>query len=131
LLFNFLYIYRYVLSANVSSTIRQNTPIPKTIHKIFLTHDDEQSYFLSRSDLPERIAATFSSWEHPTLNPEYRLEFWNERRIRRFLKEEWHDLLSVYDAIKPLSWRANLARFAIIAKLGGWYADIQVTLLRY
>ena len=36
------------------------------------------------------------------------------------------DVLNAFDMLKPLAYKADLARYCLIYKLGGWYADISL-----
>ena len=108
-------------------------PIPKVIHKIFL-RTGRAGYDIRREELDLDIRASIDSWEDVGTarhNPGFRVRFWNEHRIRRFLKQGFGpEVLFTYDRIVPESWRTNFARYAIVYKLGGWYADIKTVLLR-
>lgn len=130
-------------TTDTRTPVRQQQMIPKVVHKIFFlpaagstTPSPEDAfrrsaqYAIARGALPTKLQAAFASWEGE-LNPDHHIRFWNERDVRRFLRTEYdQELLDVFDTIIPESWRSNLARFAIVGKLGGWYSDIQTVLLK-
>ena len=37
-----------------------------------------------------------------------------------------NEIVAAYDGFKPLAYKADLARYCLIYKLGGWYADISL-----
>ena len=103
------------------------------MHKIFLlpeTSDSLKNQNLKLADLDPRMRAAVSSWEAPH-NPGYRVVFWNAVKIRTFLRKEYGAReLEIFDALVPGAWKADFARYCILAKLGGWYADMQTVLLK-
>ena len=87
-------------------------------------------YSMGRDSLPPDLQEAVATWEAP-LNPNFQVEFWNEKRVRAFLKKEYGaEMLRVFDVLKPAAWKADLARAAIVGRWGGWYSDIKQVLLR-
>ena len=121
-------------SPAAGSSTTQYPPIPKIIHKMYLHRD---GYAMRRSELPAEYQAALASWEGDN-NPNYQVRFWAERDIRVFLNEQYeggtdgaeNSALKAYDTIIPYSWKSDLARFAIVNRLGGWYSDTKQVLLR-
>jgi hypothetical protein len=49
--------------------------------------------------------------------------------LRIFIQNNFtQEVLSAYDTLEPYSYKADLGRFCLLYRLGGWYMDITVTL---
>ena len=58
-------------------------------------------------------------------NADYQL--YNKETLRNFISENYGEsVVSAYDCLKPYSYKADLGRFCLLNKLGGWYLDIGV-----
>lgn len=54
---------------------------------------------------------------------------WLEDEIVELIKANYDDnVLAAFTSIKPLAYKADLARYCIIHTLGGWYFDLTVTI---
>ena len=105
----------------------QTEKIPRVVHKVLILLDQPD---IRVQELPDRLRAAMKSWEGDR-NPGYQVRFWNENAVRAFIERDWGpELLDTYDTLIPPTWKADLARYAIIARLGGWYADMQTVLLK-
>ena len=52
---------------------------------------------------------------------------YNDVMIQRFIEEHYSErVLSAYKNLSPYAYKADLARYCIIHKLGGWYLDAGV-----
>ena len=52
---------------------------------------------------------------------------YNKETLRQFIADNYDpDVLWAYDCLKPYSYKADLGRFCLLNKLGGWYMDIAV-----
>lgn len=52
---------------------------------------------------------------------------YNKDTLRAFIAEEFHPVVvDAYDCLTPYSYKADLGRFCLLYKLGGWYMDIAV-----
>ena len=52
---------------------------------------------------------------------------YNKDSLRQFIADNYDaDVLGAYDALRPYSYKADLGRFCLLNKLGGWYFDIAV-----
>lgn len=61
-------------------------------------------------------------------NIEYKL--WTNKDIRNFISKNFNkSILWCYDCLKPYAFKADLARYCILYKLGGWYSDINNTFI--
>ena len=59
------------------------------------------------------------------VDAEYSL--WNDAMIREFLRKEFDgDVLRAYDNLIPFAYQADLARYCLLYRLGGWYADLGI-----
>lgn len=58
-------------------------------------------------------------------NADYQL--YDKETLRNFISENYGEsVVSAYDCLKPYSYKADLGRFCLLNKLGGWYLDIGV-----
>jgi len=54
-------------------------------------------------------------------------EIFTKETLRQFIADHYDsDVLWAYDSLKPYSYKADLGRFCLLNKLGGWYFDIGV-----
>ena len=84
--------------------------IPKIIHQTWRDHN-----------LPVD-AALPESWK--THNPDWEYRFWTDADLRTFVKDEYPRMLSLYLAAEKPVQRADIARYLLLHKYGGIYADI-------
>ncbi len=58
-------------------------------------------------------------------NADYQL--YNKETLRNFISENYGEsVVSAYDCLKPYAYKADLGRFCLLNKLGGWYVDIGI-----
>jgi mannosyltransferase OCH1-like enzyme len=60
------------------------------------------------------------------LNPEYKYYYFNARQCREFIKKEFPDVLEYYDLLLPGAYKADLWRYCVLYKYGGFYLDIRM-----
>ena len=54
-------------------------------------------------------------------------QIYTKETLRAFIETNYPgDVLWAYDCLKPYSYKADLGRFCLLNKLGGWYFDIAV-----
>lgn len=87
------------------------------ISQIYLSDEsNELSHFLQHAT--GTVKTAFSSDRHTVYNKE---------TLRQFIADNYDpDVLWAYDCLKPYSYKADLGRFCLLNKLGGWYLDIAV-----
>ena len=52
---------------------------------------------------------------------------YTKETLRQFIADNYDvDVLWAYDCLKPYSYKADLGRFCLLNKLGGWYMDIAI-----
>lgn len=90
------------------------------ISQIFLSDTDNQlSPFLQHATTTVKEA--FPQFEHI---------IYNKESLRQFIADNYDaDVLWAYDCLKPYSYKADLGRFCLLNKLGGWYLDIGVRMV--
>jgi mannosyltransferase OCH1-like enzyme len=55
---------------------------------------------------------------------------YNKESLRQFIADNYEpDVLWTYDSLCPYSYKADLGRFCLLNKLGGWYLDIAVRMV--
>ena len=94
------------------------------------------------SAIPPRLIQTaeqdrFGSNHHTTLvdlrerNPELSFEFWDRQRRDRYMKERWgnHPIGDLYQRVQFGVMQADLFRYCVIHDKGGFYLDINKTLI--
>lgn len=63
--------------------------------------------------------------------PTWRLNIWDDESIRCLLEEHYPGLIRIYSAPgAPMAWKADVARYAIVHKHGGLYADATYQVIR-
>ena len=88
------------------------------ISQIFLSTNpaEELSPFLKHAT--GTVDACFPSADHVIYSSE---------TLRTFIAENYEkDVLWAYDCLTPFSYKADLGRFCLLNKIGGWYFDIGV-----
>jgi len=87
------------------------------ISQIYLSDEsDELSHFLQYAT--GTVKAAFSNASHT---------IYTKETLRQFIADNYDsDVLWAYDCLKPYSYKADLGRFCLLNKLGGWYLDIAV-----
>jgi mannosyltransferase OCH1-like enzyme len=85
------------------------------ISQIFLSDEgDELSPFLEYAT--GTVKTAFPSTSHT---------LYTKETLRQFIADNYDaDVLWAYDCLKPYSYKADLGRFCLLNKLGGWYMDI-------
>lgn len=62
--------------------------------------------------------------------PNANYQLYNKETLRNFISENYGEsVISAYDCLKPYSYKADLGRFCLLNKLGGWYLDIGVRMV--
>jgi len=52
---------------------------------------------------------------------------YNKETLRQFIVDNYcPDVVEAYDMLRPYSYKADLGRFCLLNKLGGWYFDIAI-----
>ena len=97
--------------------------IPRVVHCIWI--QGEAALEASRDWWPKHRAA----WA--ALMPRWKVRIWEDATIRPLLREHYPKLLRLYDAPgAPMAWKADVARYALVHRHGGMYADITYEVLR-
>lgn len=59
--------------------------------------------------------------------PDANHTIYDKETLRQFIADNYDaDVLWAYDCLNPYSYKADLGRFCLLYKLGGWYMDIAV-----
>jgi mannosyltransferase OCH1-like enzyme len=83
------------------------------IHQIYITDSPSQT-ILDKIDL---------------IRARYEHTLWGDKEIRQLFADYFEpDVLWAYDELIPFSYKADLARYAILYIHGGWYIDISFKL---
>jgi mannosyltransferase OCH1-like enzyme len=62
--------------------------------------------------------------------PEADHQIYTKESLRAFIEANYEEeVLWAYDRLKPYSYKADLGRFCLLNKLGGWYMDIAVRMV--
>lgn len=55
---------------------------------------------------------------------------YNNETLREFIGDNYgKEVVWAYDCLKPYSYKADLGRFCLLNKLGGWYLDIAIRMV--
>lgn len=61
--------------------------------------------------------------------PEHEHTLYDQRTLRAFLERHFPaDVGAAYDRLTPYAYRADLGRYCLLHRLGGWYVDISVSM---
>ena len=93
------------------------SPIPRLIHQTWKTRD-----------VPPEFQALQRSWTER--NPGFTYRFWTDDDIEHFMAEEHPALLPVFRGYAAPIARIDLARYLILRRFGGVYADLDFECLR-
>ena len=87
------------------------------ISQIYLSDEsDELSPFLQHAT--STVKAAFPNASHT---------IYTKETLRTFIQGNYgEEVLWAYDTLKPYSYKADLGRFCLLNKLGGWYFDIGI-----
>jgi mannosyltransferase OCH1-like enzyme len=90
------------------------------ISQIFLSDTDQElSPFLRHA--VSTVKSAFPNDNHT---------IYDKDSLRQFISDNYDaDVLGAYDALRPYSYKADLGRFCLLNKLGGWYFDIAVRVM--
>ena len=81
------------------------------------------------SHIPPLIESAQKSFQHSLPGHTYTL--YNKEMIEILLKNEFNkDVLNAFKKLKPKAYKADLARYCIAYKYGGWYADITIKMTK-
>lgn len=88
------------------------------ISQIFLSDDKDPALSPFLLHATSTVQGTFPDQEHT---------IYNKESLRQFIADNYDlDVLWAYDSLRPYSYKADLGRFCLLNKLGGWYFDIAV-----
>ena len=91
------------------------------ISQVFLSPDKE--------DLPIFFKRASSSIKKYFFDHEY--EMYNNESLYQFIKDNYStEVVNAYDKLQPLAYKADLGRYCLLYKKGGWYFDISIECLR-
>jgi len=90
------------------------------ISQIFLSDTDQElSPFLRHA--VSTVKSAFPNDNHT---------IYDKNSLRQFICDNYDaDVVGAYDALRPYSYKADLGRFCLLNKLGGWYLDIAVRVM--
>ena len=91
--------------------------IPRIIHQLW---KDEA--------LPPRYQALQDSWRRH--NPGFEIRLWTDRDMEALVERRYPHLLSLYQAYEKHVCRTDLARYLILDRFGGVYADLDCECLK-
>lgn len=89
--------------------------MPRVIHQTWINED-----------IPAGMGYPESWREH---NPDWEYRFWTDDDLEQFFRTERPDLLELYRSYERPVQRADLARYCILHRYGGIYADIDTRCL--
>ena len=88
------------------------------ISQIFLSDAEDQKLSPFLRHATGTVQAAFPKEEHT---------IYNKETLRQFIADNYDlDVLWAYDSLRPYSYKADLGRFCLLNKLGGWYFDIAI-----
>ncbi|MDH5588773.1 MAG: glycosyltransferase [Gemmatimonadota bacterium] len=94
-----------------------STRIPRIIHQTWKTHA-----------IPSRFHGPAESWRRR--HPEWEYRLWTDDDLDAFVREEYPRLYGLYRSYPRHIMRVDAARYMILHRMGGLYADLDVECLR-
>ncbi len=91
--------------------------IPRIIHQTWRTHE-----------VPAAYRNWQASWQR--LNPGYEYRLWSNRDIEQLIARDFPEWASLFHSYRKNICRIDLARYLILKKYGGIYADLDYECLR-
>lgn len=107
--------HRFVTELLANMSLPVPPGVPRIIHQTWIT----------KSVPPDK--GDTESWQR--LNPDWEYRFWDDAALRSFMAEEFPDLLTLFDGYSRPVQRADLARYCLLKRFGGVYADIDTRCL--
>ena len=90
--------------------------IPQSIHQIF--------FFETSDTIPEKLETARRTWlAH---HPGYKYTLWNKTSINGLIDAHYPEVRRMYDSYAHWVMRADVARYLVLHKYGGWYVDMDV-----
>ena len=84
------------------------------ISQIFLSDAEDQTLSPFLRHATGTVQTAFPKEEHT---------IYNKETLRQFIADNYDlDVLWAYDSLRPYSYKADLGRFCLLNKLGGWYS---------
>jgi hypothetical protein len=91
------------------------------LHSIYLTRDLSDKV----TCLPSKIVRNIDSFKD--CHPELEHQLYNLELGRQFIKLHFDtDILSAFDSLRPLAYKADLLRYCLLYESGGIYADLSL-----
>ncbi len=87
-----------------------------------------QMWYQGASAVPERYAKNIESWKR--LHPSFEYRFWDESALTLLLQASFPQYAEPWRRIDRLIKKCDAARYLILYKFGGIYADMDTTPLR-
>ncbi len=90
------------------------------VSQIFLSDGDTQlSPFLKHAT--NTVRSAFSKADHI---------IYDKESLRQFIVDNYDkEVVWAYDTLQPYAYKADLARYCLLNKIGGWYVDIGITIV--
>lgn len=105
----------------VARVARVTPGIPRVLHQVFGLWDDA-------SPLPAKFAGWASGWRR--LHPDWGYVLWSRKDVERLVDDEPAEVQRAFHALPRGAQRADLARYLILQRRGGVYADLDVECIR-
>ena len=79
-----------------------------------------------RKELPWQLVDAMESVREWYEDTDYK--FYDNEEVEKFLDTHFApEIRAAYDSLNPLAYKADLARYCILYKKGGWYLDVGLT----
>jgi mannosyltransferase OCH1-like enzyme len=117
-------ITQILTKTNISAKWIFRTNETMNVHQILI-----QDKPLNSSELPRKLQTVIES--NKAGFPDINYKLYDQISTREFINSNYKSsILETYDALKPYAYKADLARYCILAKIGGWYVDIGIKILQ-
>ena len=88
------------------------------VSQIYLSDAEDQELPPFLKNATSTVVKAFSDAKHT---------IYDMRTLRQFIVDNYEsDVVWAYDKLRPFSYKADLGRYCLLEKLGGWYFDISI-----
>jgi mannosyltransferase OCH1-like enzyme len=97
------------------------------VHQILILIDDSDisSFIPNSSQTVKDFCSNFLEKEDEVV-----YKVWSNSEIRTLLKDSFEpEVLEAYDSVVPGSYKADLAKYCLLYKFGGWYVDMNTEIV--
>lgn len=91
------------------------------VSQIYLSDSEDQGLSPFLEFATQTVMRAFPGADH---------RFYDKQTLRQFLVDNYdREVVWAYDKLRPYAYKADLGRYCLLGKLGGWYLDMAVQIV--